>query len=64
MPIYTFKCQLCGNTFDKLTYQYDIDKTECNCDKNAIAEKIFASTSPPVFKGSGFYETDYRKSSS
>jgi putative FmdB family regulatory protein len=62
MPIYTFKCSTCQKEFDEFTHNNNIEKIECICEKKQIAEKIFASTSKPIFKGSGFYETDYKKS--
>lgn len=61
MPIYTFKCDACQKEFDELTYSSNIEKIECNCEKKETAKKIFAPTSKPIFKGKGFYETDYKR---
>jgi putative FmdB family regulatory protein len=61
MPVYTFKCNECDKKFEELTFNYNQNEIECNCDKKATCTKTFASVSKPVFNGKGFYETDYKK---
>ncbi|MFN2233980.1 MAG: FmdB family zinc ribbon protein [Anaerolineales bacterium] len=59
MPVYTFKCRLCGIQFDKFCH-FDCDFSKIRCPKGHLqTQRIF---SPPtiVFKGSGFYTTDNR----
>ena len=62
MPVYTFKCTECEAEFDELTHDNKIEEIECNCEKKKKCKKIFSSISKPIFKGTGFYETDYKKS--
>ena len=59
MPIYTFRCK-CGNEIDVLTDSSDTDLrmcSKCGCGM----KRVFNSVGKPQFKGSGFYETDYKK---
>ena len=67
MPFYTFKCPLCEYEREVLQ-SFKSAKPSCekcikaSCGKTIIEmERIFKSTSKPQFKGSGFYETDYKK---
>lgn len=61
MPVYTFKCNECGKTFDELVHSHSINEMECKCNKNAVAIRILSIPSKPKFSGNGFYETDYKK---
>ncbi|MDZ7836614.1 MAG: zinc ribbon domain-containing protein [Actinomycetota bacterium] len=57
MPIYSYKCTSCGKVFDKLQKSSGNGKTECEfCEGEAI--KVFSPVGI-IFKGSGFYKTDY-----
>ena len=61
MPIYEYKCGKCGHVFEVL--QSKNKQTE-KCEKcGAKAPKLPASRVGFVFKGSGFYVNDYKKSS-
>ena len=58
MPIYTFRCK-CGNETDLLADSSDMDLrmcSKCGCGM----KRVFNSIGKPQFKGSGFYETDYK----
>ncbi len=58
MPIYEFECKKCG-LFDDLIPHKKIDEEVCpTC--GAKVKRILSSTSLS-FKGTGFYETDYKK---
>ena len=57
MPFYTFKCPSCDK--EKEVLQGMNDKPPI-CD-GVKMERVFKSTAKPQFKGSGFYETDYKK---
>ncbi len=59
MPIYTFKCTNCDNSNDIMTKSEDYQDRRCNkCHRSM--RRQFPTTSRPKFKGSGFYETDYK----
>ncbi len=57
MPIYSYKCSKCGKVFDKFQKPGSNGKVLCEyCDGEAI--RIFSPVGI-IFKGSGFYKTDY-----
>ena len=60
MPTYDYRCQACGHTFDELQSFSEPPLTKCPaCKKNKL-ERLFGGGGAIIFKGSGFYETDYR----
>ena len=59
MPIYTFRCK-CGNEIDLLVDVTDKDLRMCQTCGCGM-KRGFNSIGKPQFKGSGFYETDYKK---
>ncbi|MCF3939969.1 FmdB family zinc ribbon protein [Gordonia tangerina] len=62
MPTYSYACTECDNKFDIVQSFSDDALTECpQC--TGRLRKLFNSVGI-VFKGSGFYRTDSRKSSS
>ena len=57
MPIYEYKCTQCGFTFDVLQKLSDPPIRKCTkC--SGVTNKVI-SASGLVFKGSGWYITDY-----
>ncbi len=58
MPIYVYHCKKCDKTHEIIQRMSDkpIEKCECGGDM----EKMITSATPH-FKGSGFYETEYKK---
>src|SRR3954454_18362145 len=61
MPTYDYKCNACGHTFDELQSFSEPPLTKCpKCKKNKL-ERLFGGGGAIIFKGSGFYETDYRR---
>jgi putative FmdB family regulatory protein len=62
MPTYDYKCHACGHTFEELQSFSAPVLTKCPaCKKNKL-ERLFGGGGAIIFKGSGFYETDYRRS--
>ena len=60
MPVYTYRCENCGVQFDQTQKFTDDALTKCpECGKNAL-HKVYTPVGI-VFKGSGFYTTDYKK---
>ncbi|MEE8413007.1 MAG: zinc ribbon domain-containing protein [Dehalococcoidales bacterium] len=58
MPIYEYECPSCSGRFDKrrsFTDNSPVSCPKCQCE----ARRIFSPV-PIIFKGSGFYTTDYR----
>ena len=61
MPTYDYKCNACGYTFDELQSFSEPPLTKCpKCKKNKL-ERLFGGGGAIIFKGGGFYETDYRR---
>jgi len=67
MPFYTFKCPSC-NKEEEILQTMKAPKPVCKrCVEASCGmhipemERVFGETAKPQFKGSGFYETDYKK---
>ena len=61
MPTYDYECKACGHAFEELQSFSDPVLTKCpKCKKNKL-ERLFGGGGAIIFKGSGFYETDYRR---
>lgn len=64
MPTYEYECQKCGHQFEAVQSMKDAHLTDCpleECD-GGVKRKISLG-SGFIFKGSGFYITDYRSDS-
>jgi putative FmdB family regulatory protein len=62
MPIYSYQCEKCGTRFDRL--QKFTDKPLTRCPECRGQVKRLIQPVGIVFKGSGWYITDSKKSSS
>ncbi|MBI9073146.1 MAG: zinc ribbon domain-containing protein [Melioribacteraceae bacterium] len=63
MPTYDYRCKDCGHTAEVFQKMTDDHLSECpKCSGNF--KRLIGSGSDPIFKGTGFYETDYKKSKS
>ena len=64
MPNYDYQCAACGYEFEEFQKMSDASLTECpSCHKDSLKRKIGMGAGM-IFKGSGFYLTDYKKSNS
>ncbi len=64
MPTYEYKCKKCGHQFEE--FQSITDEPLKTCPKhdcNGIVYRIISPGAGFLFKGSGFYQTDYRSES-
>lgn len=60
MPTYEYECKSCGHRFEK--FQNMTDKPLSNCPKcKKAVRRIIGQGAGIIFKGKGFYATDYRK---
>ena len=60
MPTYEYKCQACGHEFEKFqSMMEDPIKTCPVC--NGKVKRLIGKGACLIFKGSGFYITDYKK---
>ena len=60
MPTYEYHCEGCGHRFDEFQSFKDDVLTVCPTCKEAKLRRLFGTGAAILFKGSGFYETDYR----
>lgn len=61
MPTYDYKCENCGHAFEQWqSFKDDHLKTCPEC-KTDHLRRLFGSGAAIIFKGSGFYDTDYRQ---
>jgi len=63
MPVYTYHCENCGHQFDKHQNFSEDALRACPVCRKLALRKVYRPAGV-VFKGSGFYITDTRKSSS
>jgi putative FmdB family regulatory protein len=59
MPTYEYKCTICGHRFEELQSMNDRPLTTCPQCGGAI-ERLMGAGAGFIFKGAGFYATDYR----
>jgi len=60
MPTYEYKCSECGNLFEVFHSMNAESVKECpKC--GGKVKRLIGAGSGPIFKGSGFYHTDYKK---
>ena len=60
MPTYDYHCDACGHELEIFQGINDPVKKKCpECGKNKL-KRQFGTGAAIVFKGSGFYQTDYR----
>lgn len=60
MPTYSYRCPKCGREYDKLQKISDNKRAKCpKC--GARGERMISGGVGFVFKGSGFYTTDYKR---
>jgi putative FmdB family regulatory protein len=63
MPTYEYECPKCENKFD--VFQKITDDAGAKCPKcKSKAKRLISGGTGIIFKGSGFYATDYKKKTS
>jgi putative FmdB family regulatory protein len=61
MPTYQYECEACNHDFEILQSMLDKKLKKCpQCGKDTL-HRLIGAGSGIIFKGSGFYETDYKK---
>ncbi|MGX8716492.1 MAG: FmdB family zinc ribbon protein [bacterium] len=64
MPTYDYKCSKCGQSFEIFHSMSEPARTICpNCKEPAL-QRMIGEGSGIIFKGHGFYETDFKHDSS
>src|SRR3954447_15053402 len=63
MPTYEYQCDACDHNFDEFQSMSEEPLKECpKCGKQEL-RRVFGTGAAVLFKGSGFYGTDYRSES-
>ena len=63
MPVYEYACKACEHEFELFHSMKDAPKKKCpECGKLKL-KRLIGTGAGVIFKGSGFYETDYRSDS-
>ena len=64
MPTYEYICRDCGKRFDHFQSMSSpaLEKYECCKNEPSIVERVISGGTGLIFKGSGFYLTDYKNS--
>jgi putative FmdB family regulatory protein len=63
MPTYEYRCEGCGHEFEELQSFKDEPLKVCPACHQERLRRLFGTGAAILFKGSGFYETDYRSES-
>ncbi|MBU1078537.1 MAG: zinc ribbon domain-containing protein [Spirochaetes bacterium] len=62
MPTYDYECTKCGHAFH--LFQSIHSKPQTPCPKcKSVSQRLIGTGGGIIFKGSGFYVNDYKKSS-
>jgi putative FmdB family regulatory protein len=62
VPTYEYACRKCGHQFEKFQSMSEEPVKRCPKCKGRV-DKLFSAGAGIIFKGSGFYQTDYRSES-
>ncbi len=63
MPTYDYRCEKCGHEFEKMQSITAKSLVKCDeCGKDSL-KRLIGAGAGIIFKGSGFYQTDYRSES-
>jgi putative FmdB family regulatory protein len=63
MPTYEYQCDACEHQFEEFQSMKDAPLKKCPKCKKAKLRRLFGTGAALLFKGDGFYITDYRSES-
>lgn len=63
MPTYDYVCDACGHAFEHFQSMSSKRLRKCPACGERKLDRLVGSGAGVIFKGSGFYETDYKRSS-
>ena len=62
MPTYEYECDACNHAFEEFQQISDKPLRTCPSCKRRKLRRLIGTGAAVIFKGSGFYQTDYRSS--
>lgn len=62
MPTYEYECTKCGHVFERFQSMHDQPVKRCPVCRCKV-RRLLGAGAGIIFKGSGFYQTDYRSDS-
>lgn len=63
MPVYVYECAACQKQFEVQQRMSDAPLKDCECGEKGQLKRLISAGSGIIFKGSGFYQTDYKGNS-
>ena len=63
MPTYEYQCKKCGYKFEKFQSMTELPVKKCPECKGSV-KKMIGTGAGLIFKGKGFYQTDYKSTGS
>lgn len=60
MPTYEYHCESCDEIMEIIHSMSESAKTDCPSCHQPTLKKLISSGAAVIFKGSGFYQTDYK----
>src|SRR5438876_11089891 len=63
MPTYEYECQACKHHFEELQSFSEKPLSKCPVCKKKKLQRLIGAGAAIIFKGAGFYQTDYRSDS-
>lgn len=60
MPTYEYACSKCGHHFEQFQSMRDVPLRKCPSCKKLALKRLIGGGAGLIFKGSGFYITDYK----
>ncbi|MCL5269589.1 MAG: zinc ribbon domain-containing protein [bacterium] len=67
MPHYEYECSKCGKSFETFQSITEAPLTDCpdeTCGGKGTVRRLISRGAGVIFKGSGFYQTDYKRNGS
>lgn len=64
MPTYEYECEGCGHKFEAFQSMSDAALKDCPACNTPRLHRLIGAGAGIIFKGSGFYETDYKRKNS
>lgn len=61
MPVYNYECSACGDAFEHVQSMKSGSLRKCQKCKAFKLVRLISNVAGILFKGDGFYETDYKR---